>query len=57
MGSPPKLSRRNRTTFEWSETEGTPPEEIMIFIPDWIKEQKPWKKPQFKWNYNFSPPK
>ena len=51
MGSPPK----KKPNFQWLEPEGTPPEEVMIHLPDWIKEQKPWKCPQYEWK--FSPPK
>lgn len=50
MGSPPKIPK-----FEWLEPEGTPPEEIMKFLPEWIKKEKPWKKPQCEWK--FSPRK
>ena len=54
MGSPPN-SLKKIVNFEWLEPEGTPPEEVMTHLPDWIKEQKLWSFPQYKWN--FSPPK
>ena len=54
MGSPPN-SLKKIANFAWLEGEGTPPEDVMKNLPEWIKEQKPWRIPSFEWK--FSPPK
>ena len=50
MSSPKNISISKVPNFSWLEYSESPTEDDLKYIPDYIKDTKPWRIPDFKWS-------
>tara|TARA_B100001564_G_C20329208_1_gene529354 strand:+ start:403 stop:579 length:177 start_codon:yes stop_codon:yes gene_type:complete len=50
MSSPKNIPLQKVPSFSWLDSSNSPTDDDLKNIPDYIKDMKPWRIPDFKWS-------